>query len=53
MILELKMWIHSLNKRADDPTVAHRAGGKFGVRGIARMATFALGSLLTTILFTR
>jgi hypothetical protein len=53
MILELKMWIHSLNKRVDDPTRPQKAGGEFGVRRIARMATFALGPLLTTILFTR
>jgi len=53
MIPELKTWIHSPSKRADDAAIAHRAGVEFGVRGIARMATFALGSLLLTILFTR
>jgi hypothetical protein len=53
MILELKMWIRSPNKRTDDPAIVYWAGGEFGVRGIARMATFALGSLLLTILFTR
>jgi len=53
MTLELKIWIRSLNKRTGDPAIPHWAGGQFGVRGIVRMATFALGSLLLTILFTR
>jgi hypothetical protein len=53
MILELRIWIHSPSKGTDDPAISHRAGGEFGVRGISRMATFALGSLLLAILFMR
>jgi hypothetical protein len=52
MILESKIWTHCPNRRIDDSAIASGAGGELGVRWIARMATFALGSLLLTILFT-
>ena len=54
MMLESRMWIHCPNKRNDESQESFTGQAvNSALEGLREWLTFALGSLLLTILFTR